>query len=165
MGLNIVSYFPGATGVSYTADNTSIHYSPLLTTSTLSWLDKDYDPAKEPVFSEEKGDVIGPINLGVIFAGALSEEQPKITRIIVIGDSDFASNEHYAQVNNGDLFLNSVNWLAEETNLISIHRAVLPYRRLAVNSEQSNFIVWSSLALPPILALLIGGIILWYRRT
>jgi ABC-type uncharacterized transport system involved in gliding motility auxiliary subunit len=164
IGLNIVSYFPGATGVTYSVNQTE-NYSALVTTSSLSWLDKDYDAAKVPVFSEDKGDVIGPITIGVVFAGALTEEQAKLTRIVVIGDSDFASNEHYTQVNNGDLFLNCVNWLAEETNLITIRRAVLPYRRLAVNSEQSNFIVWSSLALPAVLAILIGGIVLWYRRT
>ena len=106
----------------------------------------------------------GPIAIGIVMAAALTQDQPKLTRMIVIGDSDFASNEHFSQVNNGDLFLNSVNWLAEETNLITIHRTALPFRRLAVGPDQTNFINYSSLALPPLLVLLIGLVVWWYRR-
>jgi hypothetical protein len=41
----------------------------------------------------------------------------------------------------------------------------LPFRKLAVNTDEKNFIVYSSLLIPPILVLLIGGIVLWYRRN
>jgi ABC-type uncharacterized transport system involved in gliding motility auxiliary subunit len=67
-------------------------------------------------------------------------------------------------VNNSDLFLNTVDWLAEETQLISIRRTVTPFRRLAVTPDKANFINYSSLALPPLLVLIIGGIIWWRRR-
>jgi ABC-type uncharacterized transport system involved in gliding motility auxiliary subunit len=164
MGLNIVSYFPGAVGVTAVsgAEDT---WPPLVYTSTDSWLDKDYDATKEPTFDDQQGDVKGPIAIGVLVAASLTDNQTKNTRIIVMGDSDFAANENYAQVNNSDLFLNSISWLAEETDLISIHRSALPFRRLSVNTDEANFITYSSLLIPPILVLLIGGIVLWYRRS
>ena len=169
-GLDIISYFPGAVGIipQETAP-AGTEMQPLVWTSNDSWLEKDYDPTKEPAFNDGR-DVKGPIALGVVIAasprdtGGQSSEQGKIVRLVVIGDSDFASNEHFLEVNNSDLFLNSVNWLAEETELIAIRRTVTPFRRLAINPDEANFINYSSLALPPILVLIIGGIIWWRRR-
>jgi ABC-type uncharacterized transport system involved in gliding motility auxiliary subunit len=165
------TYFPQAIAIIPQEEPPSdVRIQSLVQTSEESWLEKDYDPPKEPVFDDGR-DVKGPLYLGVIIAALArdvtpgqSAEQAKLTGLVVIGDSDFASNQHFAQVNNADLFLNSVNWLAEETELITIHRAVTPFRRLAVNPGEANFINYSSLALPPILVLIIGGIIWWRRR-
>ena len=33
-----------------------------------------------------------------------------VTRLAVIGDSDFANNQHFRNGNNSDLFLTIVNW-------------------------------------------------------
>ncbi len=148
-GLPLTCYFPSAVGILSLDDSTDL--VPLVHSSLGSWLQKDFDPTKEPVFNEDT-DVPGPVNIGII-----------MDRIIVIGDSDFASDEHFSQVNNGDLFLNSVNWLAQETELISIRRAAQPFRKLVVNEDQTNFITYSSLALPSVLVLLIGAIVWWYR--
>jgi ABC-type uncharacterized transport system involved in gliding motility auxiliary subunit len=169
-GVYITSYFPGAVGIiPQEQAPAGTEMQPLVWTSNDSWLEKDYDPTKEPVFNDGR-DIKGPIAIGVAIAatprdtGGQSSEQGKIVRLVVIGDSDFASNEHFLEVNNSDLFLNSVNWLAEETELIAIRRTVTPFRRLAVNPDEANFINYSSLALPPILVLIIGGIIWWRRR-
>jgi ABC-type uncharacterized transport system involved in gliding motility auxiliary subunit len=150
MGISMTTYFPTAAGIIGT-DNAST-LIPLVHSSLGSWLQKDYDSTKAPKFNEST-DLAGPINIGVM-----------MDRIIVIGDSDFASNDHFSQVNNGDLFLNSVSWLADETKLISIRRTALPFRRMAVNEDQSNFITYSSLILPSAVVLLIGAIVWWYRR-
>ena len=150
MGLPMTTYFPSAVGILPLDESTEL--VPLVHSSLGSWLKKDYDPTKDPAFNEDT-DLPGPVNIGVI-----------MDRIIVIGDSDFASNEHFSQVNNGDLFLNSVNWLAEETKLITIRRTAMPFRRLALGPDQVKFITYSSLALPSVLVLLIGAIVWWYRR-
>ena len=166
-GLNIISYFPGAIALIPQQEiPTGIQMQPLVYTSQDSWLEKDFDPTKEPVFNEGI-DIKGPLAIGVVLAAPPTDggqSSGKIVRLIIIGDSDFASNEHYLEVNNSDLFLNCVNWLAEETQLISIRRTVLPFRRLVVNPDKSNFINYSSLILPPLLVLMIGGIIWWRRR-
>ncbi len=161
LGVSLTTYFPGAVGVVPVGGETQ--YPPLVYTTTDSWLQKNFDSTKDPVFNKET-DVQGPIAIGVVIAAAESEQQKKLTRLIVIGDSDFASNEHFSQVNNGDLFLDSVNWLAEETQLITIHRTALPFRRLVVGPEQRDFIIYSGLGLPSILVLLIGAIVWWYRK-
>ncbi|OGO39663.1 MAG: hypothetical protein A2147_07970, partial [Chloroflexi bacterium RBG_16_57_8] len=148
-GLSMTTYFPNAVGILPLDDSTDV--VPLVYSSLGSWLQKDFDPTKGPVFNEDT-DLPGPVTIGAI-----------MDRIIVIGDSDFASNEHFSQVNNGDLFLNSVNWLAQDTQLISLRRAALPFRRMVVNDDQRKFITYSSLALPSVLVLLIGAVVWWYR--
>jgi len=166
-GLNIISYFPGATAIIRKEEiPAGVEMWPLVATSRDSWLEKDFDPTEEPVY-DEGIDIKGPLAIGMVLAAPPADggqSSDKIVRLIIIGDSDFASDNHYREANNGDLFLNCVNWLAEETELISIRRNVLPFRRLAVNPDQANFINYSSLVLPPLLVLMVGGIIWWRRR-
>jgi ABC-type uncharacterized transport system involved in gliding motility auxiliary subunit len=162
LGVPMTVYFPAAVAVKEQQDS-SITVVPLAWTSAISWLTTEFDPAKTPVFDKAKDDP-GPVAIGVVIASSNSAAQKKLTRIIVIGDSDFASNEHFSQVNNGDLFLNSVNWLAEETQLITLRRAAQPFRRLAINTDQVHLVTYSSLVVPPLLVLLIGAVVWWYRR-
>ena len=166
-GLEIISYFPGAIAIIPKEETPSgIVMNPLVATSRYSWLEKDFDPTKEPVY-DEGIDVKGPLAIGMVLAAPSTDggqSSDKIVRLIIIGDSDFASNNHYGQRNNSDLFLNCVNWLAEETQLISIRRNVMPFRLLAVNPDEANFINYSSLILPPLLVFMVGGIIWWRRR-
>ena len=164
-------FFPGATAIiPHEEAEDSMQILPLVWTSAESWLEKDYKPDEEPEFNEGT-DRKGPLALGILIAAAPvkdpddeSSELAKLTRLVVIGDSDFASNEHFFDVNNSDLFLNAVNWLTEETEIISIHRKALPFRRLVVNSQEKNFIDYSSITLVPFLVLTAGGIIWWRRR-
>ncbi|MFC1900886.1 Gldg family protein [Chloroflexota bacterium] len=160
------TYFPGATAVRQKEDTPDeIFLLPLFYTSGNSWLEKNYDPAEEPEFNEgveEKGSQA----LGVLVATIPPEEavEMQLTRIIVIGDSDFASNQHFYNGDNGNLFLNCVELLTTGTELISIERKVMPFRRMLIEPEEQSFIQISSIGLLPLLVLIGGGIIWWRRR-
>ncbi len=179
-------YFPGATAIiphpEYTptltiteegemssivwkSENSQIQMYRLIWTSNDSWLEMNYDPLKEPEF-DEGTDQKGPLALSfLIFTPPSSENaEEQGTALIVIGDSDFASNQNFYNGNNSDLFLSSVNWLAAGKELISIHRTVLPFRRLVVGPEVTKFINYSSIGLLPLLVLIGGGILWWRRR-
>jgi len=185
-GLSTI-YFPGATAIIphpeyvptpatteegealgqivWRSENSSIQMYMLISTSEDSWLETNFNSMEEPEF-DEGTDLKGPLPLGfLIFTppSGEAEEEPG-TALIVIGDSDFASNQNFYNGNNSDLFLSSVNWLAAGKELISIERKVLPFRRLVVGPEATNFINYSSIALLPILILLAGGIMWWRRR-
>ncbi len=50
-----------------------------------------------------------------------SREAPKPeTRVVVFGDSDFASNSVLGIEGNRDIFMNTVGWLSQQENLISV---------------------------------------------
>lgn len=181
-------YFPGATAIIpkagfvpvpvvgetdiqivWTSQDSPLTLVSLIRTSQDSWLDSDFNPAEEPEFNEEV-DRKGPLNIGFLIVvppaenaqGELVEE--KMPRILVIGDSDFATNQHFYNGYNADLFLNSVNQLTQGTELISIERKVLPFRRLIVGPEATRFIEYSSVGLVPLIVLVVGSIIWWRRR-
>lgn len=141
---------------------------PVLLTTPESWMEKgeSKSPGSEKTRSPQ---ALGAMIIAgrPVVAGSpppSPEKKEKLTRLIVIGDSDFTSNLNFGNGGNGDLFLNSVNWLAEEEHLISIRPKPASFRRLLVTNNQLRFIRYSSLGLLPLLSLLLGGIIWWRKR-
>ncbi|MDP2729509.1 MAG: Gldg family protein [Dehalococcoidales bacterium] len=165
---------PGSGGtflqIVWASENSSAVMYSLARTSQDSWLERDFQPGREPVF-DEGVELKGPLELGFLLfltppvdeQGNPTAEVPD-TRLVVIGDSDFASNQHFYNGDNGNLFLNSMELLTAGKELISIERKVLPFRRLVASSEVTNFIRISSVFLLPLLVLLGGGVIWWRRR-
>lgn len=183
-GLSTI-YFPGATAlipqpgyepsilmaeegltmqILWTSEDSNLIMYSICRTSQDSWLEKNFKPGEEPEFNEEI-EQQDALNIGFLIVTTEStESELKGPRLLVFGDSDFASNQHFRNVDNGALFLNSVEWLTMGKELISIERKVLPFRRLIVSAGETNFIQISSIGLLPLLVLIGGGIIWWRRR-
>ena len=85
------------------------------------------------------------------------------TRLAVIGDSDFAADYALGIQGNRDMFLNAVNWLAQQEDLISIRPRDPEDRRLTMTASQQLAIRWFALAIVP-LAIFGAGIYTWSRR-
>jgi ABC-type uncharacterized transport system involved in gliding motility auxiliary subunit len=112
----------------------------------------------------------GPLPLALAVSLAASEAadgeeaKPPSGRFVVVGDSDFITNElAEAPVLNSDLFLNMVNWAAEDEDLISIRPREPEDRRIFLAPQQmTNVILFSLLILPG--AILVTGISVWWGR-
>ena len=165
-----VSFFPEVgpiTSLVHTDDLPShIKFTEIGITTPASWLETDSD---SPGFSNEE--MPGPfVVAGVLETQGLITEAPSLVssrkpaKIVIFADSDFATNKYFHSSDNADLFLNSVNWLADDYELISIRPKLVPYRELVVNSRERDFIKWSSWVLPPALALILGIFVWWRRR-
>lgn len=157
---------PDLPNISY-LDPPRISIIPLATSSsTLSWLETDPNSNRQDV-----DDLIGPLALGVSIeartpfddTGAIPEDA-KLTQIVVFGDGDFASSRFITSFGNRDMFLNSVNWLAGDYNLISVRPKLFEPRLLILTNSTWNYIRWSSLLILPVLVALAGGIVWWRRR-
>jgi ABC-type uncharacterized transport system involved in gliding motility auxiliary subunit len=142
-------------------------------TGSRSWAEADIDTVGKsgpPKFEAAKGDRQGPLTLGVAVASPVKTAAATApgtagpeSRVVVMGDSDFASNASINVSGNKDLFLNIVGWLSQQENLISIRPREPGDSRLTLTADQSRRIAWLALLIIPgaIIAL---GIFTWWRR-
>jgi ABC-type uncharacterized transport system involved in gliding motility auxiliary subunit len=98
-----------------------------------------------------------------------TQEAPKPTpgeaRMVVIGNSDFATNGLLQQQLNGDVFLNSVTWLSQQdTQALSIRPKEAKNRRINLSASQANLLVLLSVIILPLLGFGGAGILWWQRR-
>lgn len=132
------------------------------------------DPPDNLSPDPDKGDITGPVSIAAAVAVPAKtdpsaqkkegeEQRPPETRVAVIGDSDFVANAYLGIEGNRDLFLNTVNWLAQQESLISIRPKEPSDRRLTMTANHVMGVLWMSLVIVP--ALVIGaGVFTWWRR-
>lgn len=133
--------------------------SPLLETSDDSWGETDL--MSQDVEYDEGKDKRGPLKLG--FALEIGKDKEQKTRMVVFGNSRFATNTTFGQAGNGDLFLASLNWLAEDEDLISIPPKPSAPEPVVLSNAQ----IWGTfygVMLLPFLLLSFGGFVWWRRR-
>jgi ABC-type uncharacterized transport system involved in gliding motility auxiliary subunit len=126
----------------------------------------------------DKGDLTGPVSVGVATSVPSTTEPPKPaadgakpeenlpkpeTRVAAIGDSDFAANNYLGIEGNRDLFMNTVNWLAQQESLISIRPREASDRRLTLTENIRSAIFYLSIFIIPA-AVLGTGVFSWWRR-
>jgi ABC-type uncharacterized transport system involved in gliding motility auxiliary subunit len=113
----------------------------------------------ERIAIDTKNDKKGPLVLGA--AGTYSG--PTQGRFVVVGSSLWASNSFIRFNGNRDLFLNMVNWLTADEDLISIRPKEPEDRRLNISGQKMNLIFWLSVVFFP-LAVVASGVVTWWRR-
>jgi ABC-type uncharacterized transport system involved in gliding motility auxiliary subunit len=84
-------------------------------------------------------------------------------RFVVVGTSRWIGNGFLAFNGNRDLYMNMLNWLSSDEDLISIRPKDPEDRRLNMNSRQANMLFYESVVLIP-LAIIIAGMAVWWKR-
>lgn len=155
-----MTVFPNARSVKVAdAAKTDVTTTELIKTTERSWAETDVKGVQFE-FNEGK-DTRGPINLGVAASKKTGEKE---ARLVVIGDADFASNQYVQQQANGDLILNTVNWLAQDEDLISIRPKSPTNRQITLTESQKNLIWLLTVIFLPVLVVMSGSYIWWRRR-
>lgn len=157
--------FPLATAI-FRVDNPpqSLSIFPIAESSPQSWLETNPDQLQYTEGQDQRGPL--PIGQQVerLRSGDSAQKGDQL-RILAIGDSDFASNQFFDLSSNGDLFLNGVNWLAEEESLIAIAPKTPDQNdRLILTPMQTNLILFSSVLFLPLAVLGAGATVWWQRR-
>jgi ABC-type uncharacterized transport system involved in gliding motility auxiliary subunit len=94
-----------------------------------------------------------------------SPNTAKESRLVVFGNSNFATDILFEQQLNGDVFLNTVSWLSQQDEkLLSIRPKQPKNRRIIISNLEANLLTISAVFLLPLLGLLTGFIIWWKRR-
>ncbi|PYM62348.1 MAG: hypothetical protein DMD79_10900 [Candidatus Rokuibacteriota bacterium] len=78
-------------------------------------------------------------------------------RVVVVGDSDFASNGFLNLSGNRDFFLNTVSWLAEEENLIAVRPKESRTNPVFLTAAQGQVLFWVPVVLLPLAMVAAGG--------
>ena len=181
-GFNVACFFPTARSVK-SADKVpaSVDITELASTSPYSWSETEFQFGQpEPPKFDETKDKKGPINVALIASvsnkppsnGQKSDEHGTVKgenpggqgQILVFGDSDFASNGYFNMQGNSDFFLNSVNYLGEQENLITVERPKTSGTPLTLSRSQSQLLFWVGLFLMPIVVLAAGLAVFRLRR-
>lgn len=134
-------------------------FTDLLKTSEASWGETNLQ-GNEAKF-DEGADLKGPVTLGVAATKKVGEKEG---RLVVIGDSDFASNNYVRLAGNGDLILNTINWLAQDEDLISIRPKSMTNRSVTMTEGQQKWFFILTVLLMPLAVIGAGAYVWWKRR-
>jgi len=162
--LNYASFFPVARSLRLKRETSEIEVEVLARTGKDAWGETDREGLIEGKASfDEKKDIPGPLTIGAVSSFPVKEEKKK-ARIVVFGDSDFASNDYLEVSGNKDLILSTIGWLAEEESLISIRPREWGYTPLILSEKQSKILFWISVIILPLSVACVGIGVLAYRR-
>jgi ABC-type uncharacterized transport system involved in gliding motility auxiliary subunit len=136
---------------------------PVVFTSETSWAERDLDAwIRTGRAMQGDEDLIGPVPIAV--AGQPStRERDAASRLVVIGDSSFATNEFFDAFGNRELLLNTTHWLAGEETQIAVRPNVARASSVELTAGQFQAIQYLSLfVLPEGVAL--AGVLTWWTR-
>ncbi|CAG7656037.1 GldG family protein [Paenibacillus allorhizosphaerae] len=105
-------------------------------------------------------DVKGPLNLGYVV-----ESKDKKPKAVVLGGSTFLVDRVIQQQGNRDFALNSVGWLHEQKDQVTIRpREGDALQQALLTGSQAKMIFYGTVLVFPLLFLVVGGTIWWRRR-
>jgi len=138
-----------------------IQTTPPLSNSVYSWGEMNYTVSAEStqVQYDEGVDVLGPLNMAVAGENATTGG-----RVVVMGNSIFAAGQNFNQYGNGNFFINSVDWAAEQEDLIPFTpRATTERTFVSPSNPVRLMIILGSICVLPGL-ILVAGIATWWAR-
>ena len=183
-GFRVVTAYPLARSMAPIEGGSNSRVAqPIVSTGPQSWSEADLaglSAARAQVeFNADKGDKQGPITVAAAVsapatvtappAGNASPASPDAdrkpeTRIVAIGDSDFAANTAIGLPGNRDFFVNALNWLSQQENLIAVRPRQPEDRRLTMTDDQQQRIMILTLLIIPGLVFATGIYTWWKRR-
>ncbi len=154
----------------------------LASTSVQSWAETDLQTleAGRSAFDAQH-DRQGPISIAAVVTLSHATAGPDATaterlrqesgndgpsaRLVVFGDAEFANNNYFTLQGNGDLFLNTVSWLAEEEDLIAIRpREGGGSGPVILTAAQAPLGFWLPVVVLPVAVLACGAVVCFRRR-
>ncbi|MDZ8187411.1 MAG: Gldg family protein [Nostoc sp. ChiSLP02] len=171
---NDISFYPIARPLEITPVP-GVEATPLVQTKQYpsSWAESDLQSEKLE-FNPDK-DLKGPLILGAAFtrkqtakstpSPTPSSQTSTESRLVVFGNSNFATDGLFERQLNGDVFLNSVTWLNQQDKQpLSIRPKEPKNRRITMTTIQANVLTLSSLVVLPLIGLATAVILWWQRR-
>jgi ABC-type uncharacterized transport system involved in gliding motility auxiliary subunit len=116
-------------------------------------------------------DASAPARAPAVLAVALEGRWPEATengsrpfRLVLVGNSNFATNAYFPYVSNGDLAVAMVRWLAGDEALTPVKPSSYSLARVDVTSRQMRDIFVAVELVLPLSVVLVGASVWWRRR-
>jgi ABC-type uncharacterized transport system involved in gliding motility auxiliary subunit len=189
-GFNLPTLFPNPRPLFLNKELKTVTLQALVTTSSSSWMklgqdwQKKWRQDKKPLYDPQQ-DQKGPFTVAALVEPQAEKKPKKVNKnpaktkkkslepeksvkspqafLAVFGDVDFAADEFFNQLGNGDLFLNTVNFLAAEEKQISIRKNDRKLEPLRLTGWQTLIIFFVTVILLP-LGMLTAGVAAYLRR-
>jgi ABC-type uncharacterized transport system involved in gliding motility auxiliary subunit len=154
---SITTLFPLTRSISLAkTPPTGVSLQPLARTTPEAWGETDRAALEQGQAKPDPADPKGPLTLAAV---ATKDK----TRIVLFGTANLATNQFLNVQGNPDFFLNSVSWLAEQEDQISIRPKDTKSTPVFLTSQQAQAVLWLPLVVLPGLALA-GGVVAVVRR-
>jgi hypothetical protein len=141
-------------------DNKDWTTTALLNTTDKAYGETDINLLTQSKTTQDAKDVKGPLHLG--YAVESADKKPKA---VILGSSNFLVDQEIQSQGNKDFAMNSVGWLQEKKDQITIRpRQGDAYQEALMTPAKANTIFYSTILIFPLLFLLLGGFIWWRRR-
>ena len=99
-----------------------------------------------------------------VVAAASATEARTPARMLVFGDVDFFTNRYFDLIGNGDLFLSSIEWLADREQSIALRPRARTNRPVVLSRQQGRALMVVMAGLLPLGVAGAGFVTLWRRR-
>ena len=159
--------FPIAHSIQIGANQGNLEQTVLVQTGSNAWGETDFAALAQGQYSVDKEkDLVGPVPIAVT-----STDPTTKARLVVVGDVHFASDQGFSNMGgfqeygNRDFIINSIDWAAEQENLInltpkeSIQRFMVPPKQITL-----GLILLGTVFVLPGLTIFAGIIAWWMRR-
>lgn len=117
---------------------------------------------KSPEIKPSKDDKKGPLTLGAAGTYTTGKDNGN-GRFVAVGSSSWIMNGFLRFNGNRDLFLNMMNWLSSDEDLISIRPKEQTDRPLTMSARQMSLVFYESIVAIPLL-IVVAGVGVWWRR-
>ena len=146
------------------AGTSVVEVLPLLTANNTAWGETNLE---DGVAGYDETD--SPDNaVGLVVTRDIPRAADNISsqaRLIVFGDSDWATDEYFAVHANQDYLLNTLNWMADEEGSITIRPKMRQASRLSLTGKDMMYLKFFSLDVLPMCIVALGlGIVLIRRQ-
>lgn len=137
----------------------------LILTSPEAWAETDLSTL--PDVRRDEGEAAGPLALGAALAwpadAPASPADGRQARVVILGDSDFATDEQIYQGTNSELLLGAFNWLIEREALVAIAAREPQQMKLLLSASEVRTLYLLALVVLPGAAV-VAGIFVHVRR-
>lgn len=159
----VSSFFPFTRSIELAASAPEgVSNTSVVTTSNAAWGETNLEVFKGT--SGQKVEANPEDAQGELTLLATGENTTTKAQVVVVGDSQLAVNAYWSAGANLTIFLNSVKWMTEQENLVTISPKPIADHPLTVSSRDLWVIFLLACLLPPVVVAVAGVSVWWSRR-